>query len=119
MADALRKFKGKIELLDVSERLPGLKRVKGAADWKLQGMDEDKKWHWFSRYEEVPETMHKRLKASMFAQDDCKEMGLDRWYVLGTVFNGRSMRMEWQHIRPMSPRIFGEILDLSNKLKNG
>lgn len=82
MADALRKFKGKIELVDVSDRLPGLKRVNGVADWKLQGADEDKKWHWFSRYEEVPEAMHKRLKESMFAKDDCKEMGLDRWYVL-------------------------------------
>ena len=59
-------------------QLPGLRRTAGLTDWKLMGKTGPQEWQWFSRWDEVPEAAHNRLRESMFARDDCATMHLDR-----------------------------------------
>eukprot|EP00123_Amoebidium_parasiticum_P015399 comp22951_c0_seq1/m.36408 comp22951_c0_seq1/g.36408 ORF comp22951_c0_seq1/g.36408 comp22951_c0_seq1/m.36408 type:complete len:790 (-) comp22951_c0_seq1:743-3112(-) len=78
VAEILRKYAGKLELVDVSDRLPNLKRRPGLTDWKVMAVGEDNKWKMVESIDEVPEPQRKKYKKSMFAQPDLEELGIKK-----------------------------------------
>lgn len=84
VAHALRKYGGDVELADVSDVLPGLKRRAGLSRWKVKNNsekvvvqsdgekkgDEDEEAKesggWFESFDEVPQRRRKKIVASLF-----------------------------------------------------
>eukprot|EP01134_Creolimax_fragrantissima_P005034 CFRG5034T1 len=73
----LNKYPGAFELVDVSDRVPGLIHKNGITEWKIQGKV-GKTWETFSKYSEVPEQLHNRLTKDMFAPDNVNDLHLER-----------------------------------------
>jgi tRNA (cytosine34-C5)-methyltransferase len=61
VAEILRKSNGKVELVDVSDKLPSLKRRPGLNTWRV--FDKTKE---YKTFDEVPERKRARLPLSMF-----------------------------------------------------
>uniref|UniRef100_A0A915AC98 tRNA (cytosine(34)-C(5))-methyltransferase n=1 Tax=Parascaris univalens TaxID=6257 RepID=A0A915AC98_PARUN len=71
IAEMLRLGNGSIELVDVSDRLPQLKRSPGVSSWKVF----DKDMTEYKSPDEVPEAMKKSLVPSMFPPTDEEKQG--------------------------------------------
>lgn len=76
VAQVLRDFKGKLELVDVADKLPLLKRRPGLVTWKVFGVDEKGQWDVVNSVGEVNESHRKKFRRSMFAQEDVAALGL-------------------------------------------
>ncbi len=76
VAELLRRCDGGLELVDVSDRLPGLIRFPGVSNWKVSS---NKTITWYKSMEEVPPNA-KSIKASFFppTADEIKRFHLDR-----------------------------------------
>ncbi|CEF65044.1 Bacterial Fmu (Sun)/eukaryotic nucleolar NOL1/Nop2p domain and RNA (C5-cytosine) methyltransferase family and tRNA (C5-cytosine) methyltransferase, NCL1 family-containing protein [Strongyloides ratti] len=76
LAYLLQMFNGSIELVDVSDKLVGLKRSPGVNTWKVL----DKDMNEYSKYEDVPEFLRTAIKPSYFppSEDVCKNLNLNR-----------------------------------------
>lgn len=67
VAELLRRGAGSLELVDVSDKLPGLKRVHGINDWVVQ--DKGKKGAngpTYASFDVVPEDRKQVLRRSLF-----------------------------------------------------
>jgi len=76
VADLIRSRKGQLELVDVSDKLPGLKRRPGISTWKVF----DKSLQEFTSIESLPDHLKKVIVSSMFppTEEEAKEMHLER-----------------------------------------
>nr|XP_054748162.1 RNA cytosine-C(5)-methyltransferase NSUN2-like [Lytechinus pictus] len=80
IAGVLKQCEGAVELVDVSDELPGLKRIPGKTTWKVI----DDKGQIFTSFEEVQERedreKRRRYKPSFFppSEDEAKDMNLTR-----------------------------------------
>ena len=69
---------GALELIDVSDKLPGLKYSRGLSHWTVT----DGHLTPFSTHEDVPEFLKKDLPAAIFPPQPevAEKFHLDRWY---------------------------------------
>ncbi|KAK2193840.1 hypothetical protein NP493_5g14014 [Ridgeia piscesae] len=76
VSSMLDKAKGSIELVDVSEELPGLKYSKGLTMWKVMSKEGD----WYATYEDLPLKLQNQIRPSMFPppRDVAETRHLDR-----------------------------------------
>ncbi|KAJ3090319.1 tRNA (cytosine(34)-C(5))-methyltransferase [Quaeritorhiza haematococci] len=74
VAEVLAQTKGKLELLDVSHLLPGLKRRPGVKSWKVMGKDGE----FYSSHEEVPGILRKVINPGHFPPKDVDQYNLER-----------------------------------------
>ncbi|ODQ52014.1 S-adenosyl-L-methionine-dependent methyltransferase [Saitoella complicata NRRL Y-17804] len=76
VAEALRQYGASVKLVDVSERLPELKRRNGINDWVVPDGNDG----YFASREEVSKDKHKRYPQSLWppSEDEVKEFNLDR-----------------------------------------
>ncbi|KAK9844371.1 hypothetical protein WJX74_001555 [Apatococcus lobatus] len=73
VAEMLRRSAGGLELVDVSEQLPALKRQQGKAHWVVKDKSGYRK-----SYAEVEQDPHHKLVPSIFPQEDVKTMHIER-----------------------------------------
>ncbi|XP_046563738.1 RNA cytosine-C(5)-methyltransferase NSUN2-like [Haliotis rubra] len=66
VAEMLRQCKGSVELVDISESLPGLKFVPGLSKWRLMSMEGE----WFDVFENVPKKWFGTFRPTMFPPSD-------------------------------------------------
>ncbi|XP_071091772.1 RNA cytosine-C(5)-methyltransferase NSUN2-like [Haliotis cracherodii] len=76
VAEMLRQCKGSVELVDMSESLPGLKVVPGLSKWRLMSMEGE----WFDVFENVPKRFYGTFRPSMFppTDEEAAKMNLNR-----------------------------------------
>ncbi|OQR72984.1 tRNA (cytosine(34)-C(5))-methyltransferase-like [Tropilaelaps mercedesae] len=76
VAHLLKECEGAIEIVEVRDRLPGLKASSGLETWKIASRDVQL----FDSYEQVPENMKTQITARMFppSPEDVKNYHLDR-----------------------------------------
>uniref|UniRef100_A0A0N5A7A0 tRNA (cytosine(34)-C(5))-methyltransferase n=1 Tax=Parastrongyloides trichosuri TaxID=131310 RepID=A0A0N5A7A0_PARTI len=76
LSHLLQVFDGTIELVDVSDKLVGLKRTPGISKWKVF----DKEMTEYNSHEELPEGLKYAIKPSFFPPSDevAKKLHLDR-----------------------------------------
>ena len=69
---------GALELIDVSDKLPGLKYSRGLSHWTITGRDLTP----FNTPEDVPEALKNHLREPIFPPkaEDAEKFHLDRWY---------------------------------------
>jgi 16S rRNA C967 or C1407 C5-methylase (RsmB/RsmF family) len=80
VAELLRSYDGKVELVDASEKMPGLKRLPGVSTWKVMDITHGKRY-FYDKHEDVqPERRH-RITATMFppTEEEQKKFHLERW----------------------------------------
>lgn len=72
----LRHFEGKVELVDVSNELPDLKRVSGLNQWKVF----DRQMNEYPDFESVPDSLKKTIVPSMFppTKEEAEKFNLNR-----------------------------------------
>ena len=77
VAQILRKSRGALRLVDVSQEIPGLKRNPGITRWQV--MDRDMQW-----YETCPENKAHKLPLSLWppTESEIAEFHLERTYAL-------------------------------------
>lgn len=70
--------KGSLELEEVSEKLPGLKFVRGLSKWIVMSRELDI----FNTPEEIPESMKHKLQKTLFPPktEAAESFHLERWY---------------------------------------
>jgi 16S rRNA C967 or C1407 C5-methylase (RsmB/RsmF family) len=79
VAELLRSYDGKVELVDASEKMPGLKRLPGVSTWKVMDITHGKRY-FYDKHEDVqPERRH-RITATMFPPtvEEQKKFHLER-----------------------------------------
>ncbi|KAK0425499.1 hypothetical protein QR680_009237 [Steinernema hermaphroditum] len=76
LAELLRHFDGTVELVDVSDKLPELKRSHGVSDWKVIDRDMNE----YASHEEVPSRLKRPIQPSMFppSREEAERFHLDR-----------------------------------------
>ncbi|XP_071785595.1 RNA cytosine-C(5)-methyltransferase NSUN2-like [Asterias amurensis] len=76
VASVLQKCEGSLELVDVSDHLPGLKRIPGLTKWKVI----DNVSEVFGSYEDVPESKKQKFKATMWppTEEEADRLNLHR-----------------------------------------
>jgi len=76
VAELLRNSKGSLELVDISDRLPGLIREQGLNSWKVIDKNKD---HYTSP-SQVPKSRREKVKVSFFppTDEEAKTLNLDR-----------------------------------------
>ncbi|EDV29090.1 uncharacterized protein TRIADDRAFT_19981 [Trichoplax adhaerens] len=76
IAALLKKAGGSIKLVDVSDKLPALKRRSGMNTWKVLS----KQGNWYNNFSDVPVSDSAMIKPSMFppSESEAQEMHLDR-----------------------------------------
>ncbi|ORX99070.1 S-adenosyl-L-methionine-dependent methyltransferase [Basidiobolus meristosporus CBS 931.73] len=74
IAEVLNRCKGAVELVDVSEQLPGLIRRPGVSDWKVINKDNVH----IKSVEEVPKEDKRRYLASHFPPENAASLGLEK-----------------------------------------
>eukprot|EP01083_Nonionella_stella_P064554 168354_1 len=74
VAELLKRFKGSLEIVDVSDRLPKLKRRPGMATWKVCDHDGT----WYSSFADVPKSRKRKLPESMFPPPESSGVPLER-----------------------------------------
>jgi hypothetical protein len=75
LAEALRQSDVPLELVDVSDKLPNLKRRPGMLDWVVS----TKQGVFCRKPEDAHEESSVRKVPSLFAQPDLKALGIERW----------------------------------------
>lgn len=77
LSHMLQTCQGSVELVDVSQKLPGLKFIPGLLSWKLF-IKENKEWIFIDKEEEGKNKQH--LRPSMFPPpiEETKKLGLDK-----------------------------------------
>jgi tRNA (cytosine34-C5)-methyltransferase len=77
VAELLRYGKGALELVDVSDKLPGLKRCNGLSSWKI--LDKDGKW--YERHSDLDDFRQRRIPKSCFppTAEEAATLGLNKW----------------------------------------
>eukprot|EP00124_Ichthyophonus_hoferi_P000265 Ihof_evm21s9 gene=Ihof_evmTU21s9 len=80
VAEVLRTYKGKLELVDVSDRLPELKRRPGLTTWKVMRQKEkgSKDWEVADSMDDLAEWERCKYKPSMWPQDDLQDLHMER-----------------------------------------
>ncbi|KAF9436806.1 hypothetical protein BGZ76_002948 [Entomortierella beljakovae] len=74
VAEMLNRANGTLELIDVSDELPMLKRRPGLSDWKVF----TKEGHLLQRFKDVPNGAKGRFYASMWPPQNAADLHLDR-----------------------------------------
>jgi len=72
----LREFSDEIDVVDVSNQLPGLKRRKGVRSWAVK--DHKEGGAWYSSFDEVPEERRRVIHAGLFAPKSTEESLADK-----------------------------------------
>lgn len=76
---------GSLELIDVSDNVPGLKYCRGLSTWTITSRDLTP----FNSPEDVPSDMKNLLRDPIFPPkaEDAEKFHLDRWYLLVVLSN--------------------------------
>ncbi|KAI9197252.1 cytosine(34)-C(5)-methyltransferase [Polychytrium aggregatum] len=74
VAELLRRHKGSLELVDISETLPELKRKPGISTWKILCKDDQ----FYDKFEDVPKENRRNCPESVFPHPDNTTLHLDR-----------------------------------------
>uniref|UniRef100_A0A1I7YAR6 tRNA (cytosine(34)-C(5))-methyltransferase n=1 Tax=Steinernema glaseri TaxID=37863 RepID=A0A1I7YAR6_9BILA len=76
LTELLRLFEGTVELVDVSDKLPGLERSPGISEWKVM----DRELEAFSSYAEVPGRLKRPILPTMFppSKEEAERYHLER-----------------------------------------
>jgi tRNA (cytosine34-C5)-methyltransferase len=76
VSTVLEQMMGSVELVDVSDRLPGLLRENGISSWKIMS----KQGEWFEKYEDVPERLRSQITRSVFppSPEQAERFGLHK-----------------------------------------
>jgi tRNA (cytosine34-C5)-methyltransferase len=76
---------GALELIDVSDKLPGLKYSRGLSHWTITARDLTP----FNTPEDVPEDLKNHLREPIFPPkaEDAEKFHLDRWYHFQTAYS--------------------------------
>lgn len=75
VAEMLNRSNGSLELVDVSNELPELKRRPGLSDWKVF----TKEGQLVGKMEDLPQDAKGKFYSSMWAPQNAGELHLDRW----------------------------------------
>jgi tRNA (cytosine34-C5)-methyltransferase len=77
VAQLLQAFEGHISLVDISDKLPGLKTIPGLTKWCVVGKDREI----YNSYEEVPKNIQSLLRPVMFppSNEVLDKLHLQRW----------------------------------------
>jgi hypothetical protein len=77
VAQLLQAFQGQISLVDISDKLPGLKTIPGLNKWCIIGKNQEI----FNSFEEVPKTLQSTIRPNMFSpsNDVLEQLNLHRW----------------------------------------
>eukprot|EP00124_Ichthyophonus_hoferi_P001634 Ihof_evm11s90 gene=Ihof_evmTU11s90 len=80
VAEVLRTYKGKLELVDASDRLPELKRRPGLLTWKVMApaAEGSSEWKAVDSIEDVIESKRSKYQRSMWPQEDVADLHLER-----------------------------------------
>jgi len=72
----LQKFRGQLQLVDVSKMLPGLKRRNGITSWRVM----DKDLNWYSSHDELPEMLKQKIPSTCFPPDEqlLRDLNIER-----------------------------------------
>ena len=70
---------GAVELVEVTDQLPGLKYTRGKSSWKVYSRHNET----FEKFEDVPEKLQTQIRPSMFppVSEAAEKSHLERWYV--------------------------------------
>ena len=77
VANIIRRTQGSLQLVDVSNELPNLKRKPGIKHWRV--MDRDGTW--YNTHEELPTERALKMPKTLFppTEEEASEMHLERW----------------------------------------
>ena len=77
VAQLLQAFPGQIRLLEISEKLPGLKTKPGLSQWCIMAKNQEV----YNTFEDVPKTLQSLIRPNMFppSSDVLQELHLERW----------------------------------------
>lgn len=75
VAEMLNRGNGSLELVDVSNELPELKRRPGLSDWKVFTKDAQL----VDKMEDLPKDTKGRFYPSMWPPQNARELHLERW----------------------------------------
>ncbi|XP_014674594.1 PREDICTED: tRNA (cytosine(34)-C(5))-methyltransferase-like [Priapulus caudatus] len=73
IASMLNNCEGSVELVDISQQLPALKRQPGLTSWKVMS----KAQVWYSSMDEVPELFHTQIRGSIFPPANVQQLHLE------------------------------------------
>lgn len=76
VAAILRRNRGTMELVDISDRLPGLVREPGRHAWKVMSKQKE----WFEKYEDIPERLRTQITPTSFppTAEEAEDFKLER-----------------------------------------
>ena len=77
VAQLLQTFEGQISLVDISDKLPGLRTTPGLTKWSIIAKNHEI----YSSFEEVPKNLQSLIRPNMFAPSDdvLEQLHLQRW----------------------------------------
>ena len=77
VAQLLQAFPGQIKLLEINDKLPGLKTKPGLTQWSIMAKNQEV----YNNFEEVPKTLQSLIRPNMFSpsSDVLQELHLERW----------------------------------------
>lgn len=77
VAQLLQAFPGQIKLLEISDKLPGLKTKPGLTQWSIMAKNQEV----YNNFEEVPQKLQSLIRPNMFSppSDVIQELHLERW----------------------------------------
>lgn len=89
VAELIRRGQGALEVVDMSDELPGLKRSPGITSWKVYDLvhkdrdTKEKEYKWYTAHSELPERRQGSIPATCFppTADEVEALHLERWYV--------------------------------------
>ncbi|KAL6051390.1 tRNA (cytosine(34)-C(5))-methyltransferase [Balamuthia mandrillaris] len=80
----LKRSQGSLELVDVSQEYPELKRRPGLYTWKCMHKNEENKWQWYDSHASLPPMRRAKVASTCFppSEEEARAVHLERWYVL-------------------------------------
>ena len=77
VAQLLQAFPGQIKLLEINDKLPGLKTKPGLTQWSIMAKNQEV----YNSFEEVPKILQSLIRPNMFSpsSDVLQELHLERW----------------------------------------
>ncbi|ELT87320.1 hypothetical protein CAPTEDRAFT_220061 [Capitella teleta] len=74
LAEVLTETADAVEIIDVSDRVPGLIFENGVSKWKVMSRD----GVWFEKHEDVLEKLHMQIRPNVFPPENAESLNLNR-----------------------------------------
>lgn len=77
VSQLLQTFQGQISLVDISDKLPGLRTKPGLKKWCIIGKDQEI----YNSFDDVPKSAHSLIRPNMFppSNEILEQLNLERW----------------------------------------